>query len=100
MTTNLTEETTSKTIETQGMRIHYHEAGSGDPVVLLHFVNGIALDTAVTSRRFQIVELRPVEPEDGVFDGTVRRAKRRIAELLLQIVGYFQSTRGLNLPLR
>jgi len=32
----LTEEGTSKTIEAGGMKIHYHEAGKGDPVIFLH----------------------------------------------------------------
>ena len=33
---NLTEEGTSKTIFAAGMNIHYHEAGSGVPVIFLH----------------------------------------------------------------
>ena len=35
-TTALTEEGTSKTIEAGGMKIHYHEAGEGEPVIFLH----------------------------------------------------------------
>ena len=32
----LTEENTGKTIEVGDMKIHYHEAGTGDPVIFLH----------------------------------------------------------------
>ena len=32
----LTEEGTSKTIAAGGIRVHYHEAGEGDPVLFLH----------------------------------------------------------------
>jgi 2-hydroxy-6-oxonona-2,4-dienedioate hydrolase len=32
----LTEEGTSRTIEAGGMTIHYHEAGTGDPIIFLH----------------------------------------------------------------
>ena len=33
---SMTEENTSKTIQAGGMNIHYHDVGSGDPVVMLH----------------------------------------------------------------
>jgi pimeloyl-ACP methyl ester carboxylesterase len=32
----LTEEGTSKTVEALGMTVHYHEVGTGDPIVLFH----------------------------------------------------------------
>lgn len=32
----LTEDGTSKTVQAGGMRIHYHDVGSGEPVVMLH----------------------------------------------------------------
>ena len=35
-TAQLTEEGTSKTVEALGMKIHYHEVGTGDPIVLFH----------------------------------------------------------------
>ncbi len=35
-TTDFTEEGTSKTVQAEGMTIHYHEVGQGDPVVFLH----------------------------------------------------------------
>ena len=35
-TAQLTEEGTSKTIQAGGMNIHYHDVGTGDPVILLH----------------------------------------------------------------
>ena len=36
VTQELTEAGTSKTIEAMGTTIHYHEAGQGDPILLLH----------------------------------------------------------------
>ena len=35
----LTEEGTGRTIEAGGMKVHYHEAGAGDPVIMLHSYN-------------------------------------------------------------
>ena len=34
--TNYTAESTSKTVEVDGLTIHYHDVGSGHPVILLH----------------------------------------------------------------
>jgi pimeloyl-ACP methyl ester carboxylesterase len=37
VTTNaLTEESTSRTVEADGLKIHYHEAGEGEPVIMLN----------------------------------------------------------------
>lgn len=35
-TQTLTEESTSKTVDANGFKIHYNEAGSGDPVIFVH----------------------------------------------------------------
>ena len=32
----LTEERTSRTIEAGGMTVHYHDIGTGEPVLFLH----------------------------------------------------------------
>ena len=36
MTDSFTEASTSKTVQVDGMNVHYHEVGSGYPLVMLH----------------------------------------------------------------
>ena len=33
---DFTEQGTSKTVQAEDMDVHYHDVGSGDPIVLLH----------------------------------------------------------------
>jgi len=48
MTNEITEESTSRWIEANGIRVHYHDIGQGDPLIMLHSVGPGAFTAWIT----------------------------------------------------
>ena len=46
--TEITEEATSRWIDANGMRVHYHEIGEGEPLIMLHSVGPGAFTSWIT----------------------------------------------------
>ena len=57
MTATISSDATGRTIDAAGISTHYHEAGSGPPVLLLHGSGLESDDILAFSRQIQVQEV-------------------------------------------
>jgi 2-hydroxy-6-oxonona-2,4-dienedioate hydrolase len=100
-TAEITEESTSRWIDAGGMRVHYHDIGEGEPLLMLHSVGPGAFTAWITfcrnfpalSRHFRCIAMDlPNFAKSGpyVYKEPVHNLQARTAHALVEALGLAQ----------